>query len=227
MCGRFALTATPDEIADAFPWLTVPEGAQSQSPRYNIAPSQPIAVVPNRDQKSLDYFVWGLIPFWAKDPKISYRMINARSETLAEKPSFRAPYKYRRCLILSDGFFEWQKQPGSKSKIPHYIRLANRKPFAFAGLWDHWNAPDGSEIFSATIITTQPNELLLPIHNRMPVILPSSAYEAWLAPEEKSPAELNSLLAPFPAEYMEAYPVSTIVNSPKHDNPDCIQPVTL
>ncbi|MBC8509958.1 MAG: SOS response-associated peptidase [Chloroflexi bacterium] len=225
MCGRFTLTATPDEIADAFSWLITPEGAKSQAPRFNIAPSQPIAVVPNTGEKKLDFFVWGLIPFWAKDPKIGSRMINARSETLAEKPSFKAPYKYRRCLILTSGFYEWQKQPGSTSKIPYYIRLKSGKPFAFAGLWDRWNAPDGSEILSATIITTQPNDFVKPIHNRMPVILPPDAYDTWLTPGEKSPQELNDLLRPYPAEEMDAYPVSAFVNNPRNDSPECVQPL--
>jgi len=224
MCGRFSLTATAEEILDSFSWLTMPTGAQTQSPRYNIAPRQPIAVVPNTEKRNLDYFSWGLIPFWAKDPKIGSRMINARSETLAEKPSFKAPYKYRRCLILTSGFYEWQKQPESKSKVPHYIRLKSKKPFAFAGLWDRWSAPDGSEILSATIITTEPNEFIKPIHNRMPVILHPSAYETWLVPGEKSPAELDHFLVPYPAEEMEAYPVSTFVNSPANDTPQCLQP---
>jgi len=225
MCGRFSLTATPDEIAEALPWLIIPEGAQSQPPRYNIAPSQPIAVVPNTGENRLDYFLWGLIPFWAKDPQIAGRLINARGETLAEKASFKAPYKYRRCLILASGFYEWQKQPGSKSKVPHYIRLKSGQPFGFAGLWDRWNAPDGSEILSAAIITTQPNPLVRPIHERMPVILPPSAYETWLDRGEKSPDELDSLLIPYPAKEMEAYPVSTFVNSPGNDGLECIRPV--
>ena len=226
MCGRFTLTATADEIIETFSWLPKSAGTISQTPRYNIAPSQPIAVVPNTGENKLDYYLWGLIPFWAKDPKIGYRMINARGETLAEKPSFKGPYKYRRCLILTSGFYEWQKQPGSQSKVPHYIRLKSHKPFAFAGLWDRWNAPDGSEILSATIITTRPNDFIKPIHDRMPVILPPSAYAAWLSPGEKLPNELNDLLTPFPAQEMEAYPVSTFVNSPKNDSPECTQPLT-
>ncbi len=225
MCGRFTLTATADEIIDTFSGLTIPSGYESQAPRYNIAPSQPIAVVPNTGDYRLDHFVWGMITFWAKDPKIGNRMINARSETLAEKPSFKAPYKYRRCLILTSGFYEWQKQAGSKSKLPHFIRLKHGKPFAFAGLWDRWNAPDGSEILSTTIITTQPNDFIKPIHNRMPVILPPSAYERWLTPGEVPPGELDDLFVPYPAEEMQAYPVSTYVNSPKNDSPQCIQPL--
>ncbi len=225
MCGRYSLTATAEEILNTFSWLSLPEDPAALMPRFNIAPSQPIAVVPNTGDNKLDYFIWGLIPFWAKDPKIGNRMINARSETLAEKPSFKAAYKYRRCLILSSGFYEWKKEPGSKVKVPHYIRLKSGEPFAFAGLWERWNAPDGSEVLSSTIITTSPNELIAPVHNRMPVILPPDNYEHWLATGEKSPAELNPLLTAFPAKEMEAYPVSTFVNSPRNDSPQCIQAI--
>jgi putative SOS response-associated peptidase YedK len=224
MCGRYTLTATADEIINTFSWLTLPDDPSAFTPRYNIAPSQPIAVVPNTGENKLDFFIWGLIPFWAKDPKIGYRMINARAETLAEKPSFKAAYKYRRCLILSSGFYEWKKEPGSKSKVPHFIHMKSREPFAFAGLWERWNAPDGSEVLSSSIITTEPNPLLAPIHNRMPVILPASAHEQWLTPGEKAPQELNTLLTPYPAELMDAYPVSTYVNRPANDSPQCIQP---
>ncbi len=225
MPGRLTFTATPDETADTFSQVTTSISALSQTPRYNIAPSQPLAVIPNTAERALDYYVWGLIPTWAKDLTRVKPMINARSETLAEKPSFKGPYKYHRCLVLLSGFYEWQKQPGSSAKTPYYIRLKSKKPFAFAGLWDRWNAPDGSEILTATIITTEPNDLIKPIHNRMGVILPPSAYETWLSLGEKPPAELDQLLVPYPAQEMEAYPVSTFVNSPKNDGPECIRPV--
>ncbi|UCF29428.1 MAG: SOS response-associated peptidase, partial [Chloroflexota bacterium] len=191
-------------------------------PRYNVAPTQPVAVVPNDGTNRLDFFNWGLIPFWAKDPKIGSRLINARSETIAEKPSFRGSFKYKRCLILADGFYEWQKQPGSKTKIPMYIHLKDRAPFAFAGLWDSWNSKDGSEIKSCTIITTQPNELVEQIHNRMPVILSPEGYAAWIQEGENDPELLKSLLHPYPSEEMAAYPVSTKVNSPQNDTPEVI-----
>ena len=151
-------------------------------------------------------------------------MINARAETISEKPSFRNAFKRRRCLILADGFFEWQKLPDSKTKIPTYIQLKDGKPFAFAGLWEDWHSPDGSQILSTTIITTQPNELVKPIHNRMPVILPESAYEAWLTPGEVDTRTLIPLLIPFDADHMDAYPVSRLVNNPRNDSPDCILP---
>ena len=223
MCGRFTLTADPSELKDAFPDITIPTEITA---RYNIAPSQPIAVIPNTGENKLDFFVWGLIPFWAKDPKIGNRMINARSETLAEKPSFKNAYRRRRCLIPANGFYEWRKVPGSKVKIPTYIRLISGKPFAFAGLWENWNSPNGSQILSCTIITTQPNDLVERIHNRMPVILPQEAYTRWLTPSELPPTALNDLLVPYPADEMEAFPVSRTVNSPSNDSPACIQPVS-
>ncbi len=168
MCGRFTLTIDPAHLQEAFPWAVIPNDL---TPRFNIAPSQPVAVIPNTGEKIVSMYKWGLIPSWSKDPSIGDRMINARSESLAEKPSFRNAYRRRRCLILADGFYEWKPSLGNKSKQPILIRLKDNIPFAFAGLWEHWTAPDGSEILSCTIITTQPNSLLESIHNRMPVIL--------------------------------------------------------
>jgi putative SOS response-associated peptidase YedK len=222
MCGRFTLTADPEELRQAFPWLNVPDNLQ---PRYNIAPTQPVAVVPNDGKNQLDYYVWGLIPSWAKDPEIGNRLINARAETLAEKPSFRSAFKRRRCLILADGFYEWRQSPVQRVKVPTYIQVDSGKPFAFAGLWENWHSSDGSEILSCTIITTQPNALMQEIHNRMPVILPESAYSLWLDPQEHKAAELMPLLQPYTASTMRAFPVSTLVNSPATDAPELIIPV--
>ncbi|OGO33861.1 MAG: hypothetical protein A2W35_00960 [Chloroflexi bacterium RBG_16_57_11] len=222
MCGRFTLTASPEQLQQAIPGLNVPTAKMAA--RYNIAPSQPVAVVPNDGQMKLDYFVWGLIPSWAKDPSIGNRMINARGETLAEKPSFRTAFRRRRCLILADGFFEWKQNPGSKTKTPMYIHLKSGQPFAFAGLWENWNAPDGSSVLSCTIITTTPNTLMEPIHNRMPVILPPTSYTQWLEPGEQDPTSLQALIQPYPAEAMSAYPVSTLVNRPENDVAAVIQP---
>ncbi len=146
-------------------------------------------------------------------------------KSLAEKPSFRNAYRRRRCLVLADGFYEWKLDPGMKSKQPVYIRLKDAHPFAFAGLWEIWNSPDGSEVRSCTIITTQPNSLLEPIHNRMPVIIPPDAYSIWLAPEDRQPAQLNDLLVPYPASEMLAFPVSRMVNSPQTESPDLIRPI--
>jgi len=222
MCGRFTLTVDPGQLQETFPWLSVPDEI---SPRFNVAPSQPVAVVANDGQNHLDFFVWGLIPSWAKDPRIGNRLINARAETLAEKPSFRAAFRRRRCLVLADGFYEWRHDPGQKSKTPQFIHLKSRRPFAFAGLWEIWHASDGSEIRSCTIITTHPNELIETIHNRMPVILSPEAYPLWLSTEEKDSGELTPLLLPYPADLMAAYPVSRLVNSPHNDSPEIILPV--
>ena len=221
MCGRFALKAPPRSVQEHF---HLPE-AITLSPRYNIAPSQAVAVVrqlPGKSVRQLDMLHWGLIPGWAKDMKIGYKMINARGETLAQKPSFRAAFKKRRCLIAADGFYEW-KHAGLK-KQPIYVHLKNGVVFAFAGLWEAWMSPQGNQVESCTIITTSPNELLKDIHDRMPVILPPEEYETWLqaSTEEHS---LQQLLRPYPAEEMEAYGVSTEVNSPKNNTPGCILPI--
>lgn len=226
MCGRFSLGVNLDDLIEAFPDFTFPpETARENSawPRYNIAPTQNVMVVPNNTAGHVSFFRWGLIPSWAKDLEIGNRLINARAETLAEKPSFRAAYLRRRCLILADGFYEWQAISGSKAKQPMYIQLATKKPFAFAGLWELWR-PDDTPILSCTIITTAPNALLAPIHNRMPVILPPEAYALWLDPAEQKPAALTHLLKPYPADLMAAYPVSRLVNSPVNDGPDCVVP---
>lgn len=219
MCGRFALALDPADLKAAFPEFTFPEQG---APRYNIAPTQPILAIPNDGTHKADFFVWGLIPSWAKDPSLGARLINARSETLAEKPAFRSAYKYHRCLILTNGFYEWQAVPGEKAKIPHFIHLKSGEPFAFAGLWEHWQSADGSEIRSAAIVTTEPNELMRPLHSRMPVILPRNAYAQWLDPAPQTAASLQSLLVPYPAGEMEAWPVSTLVNSPGNDRPELL-----
>jgi len=222
MCGRFTLTADMNILQESFPWLNIPEGL---GPRYNIAPTQPVAVVPNDGKNKLDYFVWGLIPSWSKDPKIGSRMINARAETLAEKPSFRTAFRRRRCLILADGFYEWRQEGQGLPKTPMYIKLASSKPFAFAGLWESWNSKDGSNILSCTIITTQPNAMMEKIHNRMPVILPEDAYPLWLEQGEADTTRLSELLIPYTKEEMVAFPVSRAVNSPQNDSPLNVQPV--
>lgn len=222
MCGRFTLTADPADLQEVFYWVNF--GNADISPRYNIAPTQGVAVVANTGKNQIDFFTWGLVPKWAKDPYIGSRMINARCETLAEKPSFRSAYRYRRCLILADGFYEWQKIPGSTIKIPTLIRMMDGQPFAFAGLWEDWHSPDGSQILSTTIITTEPNELVKPIHNRMPVILPPDQYQIWLSPGEMSPTHLDPLLRPYDTSTMEAFTVSKLVNNPKYDSPECVQP---
>ena len=221
MCGRFTLTVDPSDLQEAFADYTFPA---KFAPRFNIAPSQPILAIPNDAKHKADFFIWGLIPSWAKDPSIGNRLINARGETLAEKPSFRGALKYKRCLILADGFYEWKSQPGTKTKVPHFIFLKSRQPFAFAGLWDEWHSPDGGSVRSATIVTIAPNELMATLHNRMPVILPPSAYAQWLDPAPQTPDRLLPLLQPFPADEMDAHPVSTLVNSPANDRAELVVP---
>jgi len=221
MCGRFTLTVSPEQLRAALPGFFIPEGFQ---PRYNIAPSQPVAVIPNDGKNQLDFFVWGLIPSWAKDPSIGNRLINARAETLVEKPSFRSAFRRRRCMVLADGFYEWKTEIGRKSKTPMYIKLASGEPFAFAGLWETWQSPDGSQVQSCTIITTEPNDLIRPIHNRMPVILPAEAHAAWLEQGDVDPTRLQRLLTPYISQTMLAYPVSTLVNSPNNEDALLIQP---
>jgi putative SOS response-associated peptidase YedK len=227
MCGRFTLAADPEDLMETLPGFELPE---ELPPRYNIAPSQPVAVVANNGQNKVEFFRWGLIPSWAKDARIGDRMINARAETLAEKPSFRVPYRRRRCLVLADGFYEWRKDntlslskgAGRRAKTPMYLQLESGEPFAFAGLWEAWRAPDDQTILSCTIITTTPNDLVAEIHNRMPVILAPEAYDLWLDPAEQSPDLLAVWLKPYPASQMTAYPVSTLVNNPSNDSPACI-----
>lgn len=222
MCGRFFFFGDKDAVQMGFPQLVVPP---ELGPRYNIAPSQPVAVIANTDSQRLDHFLWGLVPSWAKDPGIGNRLINARAETLAEKPAFRAALRRRRCLILADGFYEWYQSPEGRTKIPMVFQLHPSGLFAFAGLWEVWLSPDGSELYTCTIITTSANDFVAPYHQRMPLILPPSSYAAWLDPCEHSPQELAHLLAPLPAEAMAAYPVSTAVNSARVDTPNCVEPV--
>ncbi len=224
MCGRFTLRAPASVVAAQFGLFEMPPFA----PRFNIAPTQPVAVVRHspeepEPQRELVWLRWGLIPSWAKDPAIGNRMINARAETVAEKPAYRAAFRRRRCLVAADGFYEWQRTGGRKQ--PHFIRLRDDRPFAFAGLWEAWEGADHSYVESCTLLTTEPNELMRPIHNRMPVILAEGDYERWLDPAVQKPEPLVPLLRPFPAEPMVAYPVSTYVNSPTRDDSRCIQPV--
>lgn len=219
MCGRFTLWTTPADMVEIFQLLRLPE----LSPRYNIAPTQPVAVVRQTESaRELSLMRWGLIPSWAKEAAIGSRMINARAETVAAKPSFRAAFKRRRCLIPADGFYEWQKT-GGRTKQPFYIGMKDEQPFAFAGLWENWTSADGSEIESCTVITTAVNDLLRELHDRMPVILNEDDYTRWLDPTPNSADDLQSLLHPFPAERMQFYAVGTIVNSPRNDVHQCIQ----
>ncbi|MFW6183496.1 MAG: SOS response-associated peptidase [Chloroflexota bacterium] len=222
MCGRFTLIIPGEELADAF---GLPQ-APTLTPRYNIAPTQPVAAVrqhPESGQRELTYLHWGLIPFWAKDTSMASRMINARSETVAEKPAYRAAFKYRRCIIPASGFYEWQKQNGQKQ--PYYIHHAEGAPLGLAGLWEHWQGADGSEIESCTILTTRPNDLMKPLHNRMPVILEPEDYDAWLQSDGRNQEELQHLLRPAADDMLQAYSISTFVNRPQNEGPECIAPL--
>jgi putative SOS response-associated peptidase YedK len=220
MCGRFVLTSDANTIQQHFNLDAPPEGV---IPRYNIAPTQPVAVITNENPMAMDYFTWGLIPSWSKDPSIGSRMINARGETIHEKPSFRSAFKRRRCLIPANGFYEWTQR--SKSKVPMFVHLTNQTLFAMAGLWEVWHGPNGEIIKSCTIITSEPNEVVKPLHNRMAVILHEDDYDLWLSPDELPPDALKPLIRPFEANKMEAYEVSTLVNKPSNDTPECIVPV--
>ncbi len=217
MCGRFSLAHSADAIASTFHLDAIP----TWQPRYNIAPTQPIpAIVENQEFKTLR---WGLIPSWAKDASIGNRMINARAETLAEKPSFRDAFRRRRCLIVADGFYEWKKAEKGK-KQPFYFQLESGDPFAFAGLWERWKSVDGSLFETCTIITTEANSLMASVHDRMPVILGEEGRDRWLDPTLVSD-DLQSLLRPYSATEMTFYPVGLAVNSPSNDTPDCIQAI--
>lgn len=222
MCGRFTLKQTAEGIEQTFHVTKV----HDLEPQYNIAPTQMVAAVlynSETQQRELQKLRWGLIPSWAKDLGMGAKLINARAETAAEKPAFRSAFKHRRCLLVADGFYEWQHQ-GSK-KQPYYFHLQEGKVFGFAGLWEQWQSPQGEEITSCTILTTKCNELLQPIHERMPVILQQQDYSLWLDPQVETPEPLQQILNPYPSEAMIAYPVSTVVNSPKHNSSDCIKPL--
>jgi len=217
MCGRFALTAKTNEIEKLLPDTKV---TIDLKPRFNIAPTQQIAAVLNTKPNEISLVRWGLIPSWAKDSSIGYKMINARAVGIDEKPSFKYPLKKKRCLILADAFYEWKPLPVEKRKQPYLIKMKTGEPFVFAGLWDTWNDPDNGIINSATIITTEPNELMSEIHSRMPVILPEENFVYWLAVDSATD-KLLSLLKPFNSDKMEAFPISTKINNPAYDFEDC------
>ena len=220
MCGRYSLTADLGELAGRFEFDGDWEAFER---RYNIAPTQEVLTVVGGQTRRAGFMRWGLIPHWAKDPKIGSRMINARAETVAEKPSFRNALRRRRCLVLADGFYEWRRD--GKTKTPIRIVMRSGEPFAFAGLWETWKDPEGTVIPSCTIITTTPNDLLSPIHNRMPVILPRDIEDFWLDDGVDDPVALTSILTPHPAEAMQAYEVLSLVNSVANKGPEVIEQV--
>ena len=222
MCGRFTQRSRLNLLLQQF---AVQDCDLAElNPRYNIAPTQAIAAVraKSQGQRQLTLFRWGLVPSWADDPKIGYRMINARADTIATKPSFRAAFKQRRCLIPADGFYEWKKE--GKEKQPYLIEVGDSQLFAFAGLWESWGGGDRPAIESCTIITTEANSLMSELHDRMPVILSPSDYEAWLDPNNNDREGLQKLLDPYPADQMQYRPVSKTVNNARHEGPECAEP---
>ncbi len=224
MCGRYSQTQDSQTLAQAFDLPQVPE----LLPRYNVAPGQEIAVIGRANAQSprqLKLLRWGLIPHWAKDHRIDHKLINARSETAATKPSFREALAKRRCLIPADGFYEWKKTEAGKQ--PFYFQMADKSPFAFAGLWERWRSPKGEVITSCTILTTPANARLAPIHDRMPVILSPAHYEQWLNPAVTDPQQLQPLMQPYDADQMTHYAVSQRVNKPGQDDPDCRAPLGM
>lgn len=242
MCGRYTLTDPGEQLIRHFQLTGLPA---EYRPRYNIAPTQPVLAVIGNGQRRAGLLRWGLVPGWAKDPSIGSRLINARAETVAEKPAFRHALRRRRCLIPADGFYEWRQQGGRKQ--PMRIVRRDGGLFAFAGLWESWRPPQASApapgrtapsgaggeararanvvLYTCTIITTEANGALRSIHERMPVILPPEAYDLWLDQDVDDPAALLPLLKPRPDDELVAYPVSTLVNDVRNDSPDCIRPL--
>lgn len=216
MCGRYQLSVTEKDITIRF---HVEVYEKLYRPSYNCAPSQKLPVISSDQPDRLAFYKWGLIPFWAKDPKIAYKLINAKSETIEEKPSFKHSFKRRRCLVICNGFYEWKK--GNNQKIPYRIFLRENKLFAMAGIWDEWKDAEQKPLRSFSILTTSPNELMKDIHQRMPVILDKTNEHTWL--HENNPDLLKNLLKPFPADNMEAYQISSLVNSPRNDTPEIIE----
>jgi len=219
MCGRYVL-AQIDALAQRF---GVQADLPATTPRYNVAPTQTMPVVVKHSPNQLVLMRWGLIPSWAKEGKTEQTMINARAETLAQKPTFRRLLSSQRCLVPASGFYEWQQAAGGK--VPHYISLKDEPLFAFAGLYDRWTDSQGTEVYSYTIITTAPNALMASIHNRMPAILGRDEEELWLNPDETESDRLLPLLKPYPAEMMQARPVSRAVNNVRNDTSTLLQPV--
>ncbi len=219
MCGRFALSKSREELQSEFPDIDVPA---QYAPRYNIAPSQPVAAIANiKGVATLTHFLWGLVPSWSKGPNSKYSMINARAETITEKPSFKNAFKRRRCLIPTNGFYEWQRI--GKQKQPMFIGLNSERCFTMGGIWETWTGEGGEQLNSVAIVTTAPNELMAPIHNRMPVIVAPRDRDTWLFSNEMQLPGVFPLLGPYPAAAMQARPVSTYVNSPFNEGPMCLE----
>src|SRR5713226_4724861 len=225
MCGRFLMSKSPEEVAR---WFATRNATLNSPPRYNIAPTQDVLTVrfnPETGQRTLDALRWGLVPYWAKDIKIGYSLINAKAETVAEKSAFREAFKSRRCLIAADGFYEWKKLD-AKTKQPYAITMRDRSLFGFAGLWERWkDKASGEVVRSCTIITTEPNEVCAPIHDRMPVIVAPEDYGKWLGEESTDPLRLPQMLKPYPAERMTCFPVDSRVGNVKNDDAALVEAI--
>jgi putative SOS response-associated peptidase YedK len=225
MCGRYTLISI-NKIRPFTETIIPHFDSERFQPRFNICPSQNVPVILNDGSNAVREARWGLIPAWAKDPSIGNKLANARSEGIETKPSFRNSFKRRRCLVLADGFYEWANQPGEKLKVPYYFRLKDQSVYGFAGLWDTWRDPSGkTEILSCCLITTTPNAIVEDVHDRMPVILQPEFIPIWLSKDEQPVEQLKLCLEPYPAEQMESFMVSRIVNSPSNNKPECVQPV--
>lgn len=220
MCGRYT-DIKPDY---AYRRFEVARPLDFNTPKYNIAPGMLQPIITRNSPNKATLMKWGLVPFWAKDPKIGYKMINARAEGIADKPAFRKPLRTQRCIVPATGFYEWKKLD-DKKKQPYYFFIKDEEMFGFAGLYDIWKDVSGKEFYTYTIITTTPNELMTPIHDRMPVILPKDAEDLWLDPDINDPQPLAAMLKPYPSEKMEKYPVSTDVGNTRNDSPNLIQPI--
>jgi putative SOS response-associated peptidase YedK len=221
MCGPFVLFSPSKTIVEEF---HVDKTSIEYIPSYNIAPTQNIVIVKKDGTRILTHCRWGFLPSWAKDPGMAHRMINARAETVADKPAFRNAFRNQRCLVIADGFYEWKKE---KVKTPVYIRLKSKKPFGFAGLYSLWVSPEGEEICTCTIITTESNELVASIHDRMPAIISKDNYDTWLDPNEYDTKKLLPFLKPYASNKMELYTVSRKVNSPSLNSPQNIEPLEI
>lgn len=222
MCGRFVRRRSSSTLADVFRVNHISDDLQSS---FNVAPTHNVAVVLDDGERHLGSMRWGMIPSWAPDPTIGSKLINARAETLTQRAAFKNAFRNRRCLVVADGFYEWQKQNGAK--IPLLIQLKSVRPFGFAGLYETWTSPSGESVSTCTIITTEPNEMVRPIHDRMPVILSKDVEDFWLDSTIEDHRRLVDLLLPYPAEEMEAYAVSPLVNSVKNDSIACIEPARI
>lgn len=227
MCGRYTLSTPAEVVAQLVGLDSIPELPL----RYNVAPTQEVAAVRADDAgRAFAWLRWGLVPFWAEEPSIGNRLINARAESVSEKPAFRASFKKRRCLVLADGFYEWQKVKGDSGKQPWYFRMADGSPFAFAGLWSSWTPKgdgDAAPLETCNLLTTDANPVVRPVHHRMPVILRPDAYDLWLDPDVSDRDTLESVLGPYDPEAMTAWPVSREVNKPQNDHPGVVEKVSL